>query len=378
MKRIYNIVAICLAAFSLISSFTACQRETIYDLDIDDPSLFKLIITPRWAEFDKLPTGMTAIVYPNDGSRPMTYVTNNIDSLVIPLPAGGYRVLLYNQTEGEFNSLKFRHMDSFNNAEIYAAEDSEHAGAYDIMPKSTFCSQPETFAVDFFTDILVTKEEINAALRRSMQIVKKLEMRPHIIVAPIYITIPVDGIYNALSAAACVDGMARHSYLSHYDTDGTDLAAYPVTGWMPHYDGISKTTGSFTAICNTLFMAGVPLRLVSAASIVNKERYVNLTKSTYYGDREEDNVPSESFPYFKPEDVRLHLKFLLADRKTVVDTTLYVGNKIEQINNDRLMLELELKDRIVLPYVQPADGSGAAGFDVTVEDWIYQNYKVIL
>ena len=71
------------------------------------------------------------------------------------------------------------------------------------------------------------------------------------------------------------------------------------------------------------------------------------------------------------------MRVLLVDLKTVVEKTYAVGDLIERRINDPLVLDLNLeKDPLVLPYVQPADGSGASGFEAEVEDWKYSGSDI--
>lgn len=108
IKNASFVMAIFCALAGMLSS---CQREP---LEVVDPNnSFDLVIRPRWIELDERPTGFTAIIYPTDGSTPKTIISNNVDSVKVTLPAGGYRVLIFNQTEEEFSSLTFRHMESY-------------------------------------------------------------------------------------------------------------------------------------------------------------------------------------------------------------------------------------------------------------------------
>ena len=66
------------------------------------------------------------------------------------------------------------------------------------------------------------------------------------------------------------------------------------------------------------------------------------------------------------------LSFMNAATDALLFTqTFTVGDLIERRINDPLLLDLNIDEPVLeLPYVKPADGSGASGFDAEVEDWI--------
>lgn len=354
MKRIsWIVIAFALCCLLGIS----CQREPLHDIVYD--KAFELVVKPRWTELDERPTGMTVIAYPTNGNKPVTTISANVDSVSLALPPGGYRILLFNGYESEYSSFYFRHIESFADCEIVANEDADNRGSYSILPASIMSKQPEILATSTSSEVYVSQDEIDLAYSRNRRLVKTVTMVPHIIISTLYITVPVDGAYNAYTAFGCIDGMSRHIYPTYYEA-GPNLASHAIYGWEMNYESLSSNFGTLTVKCTTMGMPGRPLFVNSTSSIETNE-YPLLTNPFA--------TKSEMDPMFKPEDIRLHMRVLLVDKKTVVDTTYLVGDIIERRINSPLILELKTEAKMKLPYVKPADGSGAAGFIVSVDDW---------
>lgn len=347
---------------SLTSLFTSCAREPI---EVDDASnTFDLVIRPRWIELEKRPTGFTAIIYPTDGSQPKTYLSNNVDSIKVQLPAGGYRVLIYNQSEAEYHTLSFRHMESYYDSQICLTENTETSCQYPIMAKAFFANEPAEFASDCCNELYVDPKDIEIARRDKQRIRKVLTMKPHVIISTLYVKLRVKGIYNGYAQEGCIDGTSGSVFPTYWDA-GEDRAAELIKSWKVLYDGISSEWGYYEGKVRVGGMPGTSLYLTSGASIET---------TTVSADPEKSRAVSrsETVPTFLPEDVYLHMRVLLVDLKTVVEKTYAVGDLIERRINDPLVLDLNLeKDPLELPYAQPADGSGASGFDAEVEDWKY-------
>lgn len=343
--------------FTALFGSVSCKREPLVLSDLYNT--FDLVIRPRWSEFDKRPTGMTAFIYPVSGGQPKVVTTNNVDSISVQLFAGGYRVLLMNQSPSEFPYFEFRNIDSYYDCEVVAAE-CENTQGYSLIPGCRMSEYPGILAVDCCNEISVTQTEIDEAGSTGMRVHKLITMKPHIVVSTLYITVPVYGIYNAWSATGCIDGMSRSAFLTYFDT-GSGLAAHSIEPWTPHYVSLSSQYGSLTASITTLGLPDTPLYLSSSAQVeTGKNR---ITKS-------------ETDPKFKGEDIILHLKVLLVDLKTVISKDFAVGDKIVRTINEPLVLDLNTAEYIELPYVQPADGSGKAGFDVEVDDWFLNEMEI--
>lgn len=357
MKRIIALTCVAAAIAALLSS---CHREPLYITDFYDT--FDLVIRPRWSEMDSRPTGMTAFIYPTEGGDPTVLSSNDVDSIAVRLHAGGYRILLMNLTPAEFPSLEFSRMESFYDAKVSAAPQSKEA-SYALIPDCTYCQSPEILAIDCCNELKVDQSEIREYEKKGQRVRKVVTMKPHVIVSTLYIDIPVEGIYNAWSATGCIDGMSRQIYMTYFDT-GTERAAHEIPTWKPSYESVSSIYGSLSASVTTLGMPGTSLYLSSGASVETSITDIaSITRS-------------ETDPVFKPEDIFLHISVLLADKKTVITKDYPVGDLITRRINQPLVLNLKMEEMLFLPFVPPADGSGMAGFDVSVEDWFEEEHDI--
>ena len=132
----------------------------------------------------------------------------------------------------------------------------------------------------------------------------------------------------------------------------------------PFFDFINGQYSVFIVLRYPHTFSSGPLYLSSSASIETQT-------GTEYQDTRSVATRSKSDPTFKPEDILLHMRVLQVDRKTIFTQTFTVGDLIERRINDPLLFDLNIDEPVLeLPYVKPADGSGASGFDAEVEDWI--------
>lgn len=372
MKRyLFNIKGAAFAAalfVSFVVSLTSCVREPL--VIIGENEAFDLVIRPRWIEMDERPTGFTAIIYPTDNSEPYVVRSNDVDSVQVSLPVGSYRVIVFNQTFDEYESIKFRHAESYYDFEIMGADedDSKVLSSYNIMSKSRMCKEPAVFAADCCNELSVTQTEVDEARKNNVRIRKTLTMRPHIVISTLYINLRVEGIYNGYAVQGCIDGMSSHVYSTYFEA-GSSCGAFNIPAWKTKFDGVSSVYGWYQGVVRNFGMPGTSLYLQSAASIETST--VNLV------DRIKNGSRSETDPTFKPEDIYLHMRVLLVDKKTIYEQSFAVGDLIERRINEPLVLDLWPREMLVLPYAEPEDG-GASGFDADVDNWKVINQPIYM
>lgn len=371
-KNLFNIRGAVVAVVLFVSfvvSLTSCVREPL--TIISEKEAFDLVIRPRWVELEERPSGFTAIVYPTDNSEPTIVRSNNVDSVKVSLPVGSYRVIVFNQTTDEYVSLSFRHTESYYDFEVIGADedDARILSSYNIMSKSRMCKEPAVFAADCCNEVVVTQAEVNEARSHNRRIRKTVTMRPHILISTLYINLRVEGIYNGYAVQGCIDGMASHLYSTYYEA-GEKSGAFQVPAWKVDYDGVSSIYGTYHGVVRNFGMPGTSLYLQSAASVE--------TSQTSLVSRVNNAARSETDPTFRPEDIYLHMRVLLVDKKTIYEQSFPVGDLIERRINEPLIFDLNPKDMLVLPYVQPEDGSGASGFDADVDEWQVINKPIYM
>lgn len=113
---------------------TACSMRQISPYDVsDDDDLAHISIDVDWTDMGEDPTGMTVTFYPVNGSQPFTYVTNEVHHIEKSLPDQDYNIVVFNQSVEEFSTLKFRGLEHFETAEIYAIESDDTTSRLDRL-----------------------------------------------------------------------------------------------------------------------------------------------------------------------------------------------------------------------------------------------------
>ena len=102
---------------------TSCDHK---DMCFMHPHAAPMKIKVDWSDFtDKeTPTGMTVIVYPQDGGAPITTKSNNTSSVLVNLAVGFYNTIVFNQSETEFGTLELRNLNNYREAEVIAIQAS--------------------------------------------------------------------------------------------------------------------------------------------------------------------------------------------------------------------------------------------------------------
>lgn len=320
--------------------FTSCDHK---ELCYHHPHTAKVRFDVDWSEFEEeTPTGMTVMIYPQSGGKPLRHLTNTISHAIVDLEAGKYNSIVYNQSDTEFGSVMFAEMDDFYTAEVRTVED-ESRWYTCRADNEKLAVQPEWVGTDCYTDAEVTPQMVEAAgdeyiasISQASQTRTQYVIASHTpknIIHTIYIKVYIKGIYNLRSARASLTGLAEGYSFSQARTTDSQVTQL-IEQWQLTADKNDPTQGYITAKITTM---GLP-----------------------YGHAE------------KPDDNEFNLSLLLVDNETIIDVPFKVGDKLRKIQNDEgeyiLAFELELTLDDVLPDVKPS-GSGEGGFKVTVDDW---------
>lgn len=320
---------------SAIAMLTSCHYKDLYDEDIDEEKA-EVKVPVDWGEFfETKPTGMTVMAFPEDEHRPTVALSNDLESAEMPLSAGDYRVLVFNQSTDEFGSFHFEGMDKFSTACIKANElSSEWYG--NGMDKSIIVN-PEWLAAGRLEHVSVTDEMVDS----SDSIYVTDTVRPQDAIYRIYVHIHVKGIYNIRSARASLDGMAD-GYVFSTNKPTATRKTQLLEHWNIVQDKDNPANGVLSAKIRSF---GLP-----------------------DGHR---NLPTENV---------LRLSLLLVDNKTRCDFTFEVGDKFKRGDEDEdngihlptadeENLDLSLGIETTLPDVKPEGSSSGGGFDAKVDDW---------
>lgn len=300
-----------------------------------------------WSDFvEETPTGMTVMVYPQDGGKALTQHTNTTSHAIFALPAGTYHSIVYNQSPSEYGSLSFRGMEKFETAEVYANTTDSRWYTSRGDEDGRVVTEPEWVGTDRVKDMIVTPEmvektgednfaQFSISRGRSDNSFLIGEHHPLNIIYTITVKVHIDGIYNLRSARASLSGLAE-GYFMGLEKPSANKVTQLLEEWKMSLDPIDPTKGTIDA------------------------------KITCFG-----------LPYGhqgKAEENELMLSLLLVDNKTILDFPFHVGDKFEtRVEEDvqlqlRLALNVELTIDTPLPDVKP-EGSGDGGFNAKVDDW---------
>ncbi len=332
MKRIF-ITYMMYACLFMVA--TSCEHK---ELSYHHPHTAKVSILSDWSMFDKeTPTGMTVMVYPQQGGEAIKHLTHTLDYATLNLPVGIYHSIIFNQSESEYGSVSFRGMKSYETAEVYT--NSTKSSWYKTRAEDErVVTAPEWIGTSRHEGAEVTQQMVDATgedmlahtkPRNALGIVIA-EHTPQNIIYTVTVTVHVKGFHNLRSARASLDGLAE-GYFFGLGKYSKNSVTQLIEDWQKNADKDDPTKGTITA---SITCFGLP-----------------------------DGHTAT------PEENLFSLSILLVDNKTVMDYTFKVGDRFVDDNaNVSLSLELELEIEEPLPDVKPEGGS-SGGFDATVDDW---------
>ena len=138
-----------IALTCLVSLFAACDR---YDIELYYTGKAYVRVNVDWqTRFGETPTGMTIMLAKDGDSITFSDITNFVDYYDLELEPGTYKMLIFNRTPGEFGSMRFSQMKSFNDAFAYAQQLQRTTDFWDV--NVSYLREPEHIGcvVDTFT-----------------------------------------------------------------------------------------------------------------------------------------------------------------------------------------------------------------------------------
>lgn len=316
---------------------TSCDHK---DMCFMHPHAAPMKIKVDWSDFtDKeTPTGMTVIVYPQDGGAPITTKSNNTSSVLVNLPVGFYNTIVFNQSETEFGTLELRNLNNYREAEVIAIQ--APTKWYTTKDKNErIVHEPEWFGTDNHENAEVTAQMLAQSTKDFAQNIggtrttkggiELMTLKPQNVIHTIYVTVHIKNIYNLRSARAALEGIAE-GYKLGAGKPSTSKVTHLMENWTLTVDPQDPTQGTIKA---QLLCFGLP-------------------------DGHKAN----------PQENIFNLSLLLVDNKTIVDYKFEVGHDFEEDDTAHLTLHLEIDLGDPLPDVKPEGGEGG-GFDASVSDW---------
>lgn len=335
MRRMTKIIAA--IALCLMALLSCTHKELCYH----HPHTAGVRINVDWSKFDKeVPTGMTVLVYDEDGRRVTERLTHQTDHALFKLEEGLYHSIVYNQSATEFGTISFRGMDDYRTATVYtnnvstkwytSKANEERVGS---APEWIGADNQENMEVTAEMVQTTTEHVINDKLRSSEKHFVIATHVPQNLIYKVYVKVHLNRIYNLKSARASMTGLAE-GYVFHRSEPTESIVTQLLENWSLYRDDTDPMKGYITT-CITCF--GLP-----------------------YG---HDG---------RPEANLFTLSVLLVDSKTMLNFPFNVGDKFRKRIVDGVEQEMEYEIELIvndeLPDVPPEGGSGG-GFDAIVDDW---------
>lgn len=374
-KRILFAVLLVLA---LVGTNSCCRRE----LWVYQDNFKNILLRVDWRGYDRDaqlyphepdPDGMTLYVFPQDGRPSYRFTTTSVNRYEFYMSRGMYDFLVFDYSPEEYNMQRFVGMDYASTAKVeaklspYQGEISdnpvkdetelffEHSYGKQLLSKEknglwSVAYQPEPIASDTEEVEVTTGQYTNYIPYKQrntyQETLEKQEvlMYPKLIPWHMRVRVPIKGIYYLREVTGSIAGMADGYMLVEDHTSDTpcmhdlrdDWKVY-VTGDNEGYIAITFTTwGMRNSLWSQYEFKGPPFRI---------------------------EAPKD--------EVRLNLKILLRDRKTVCYFHLDIGDQVWMFHNE-YALSVDLRDVLTgdevpeLPYVDAVNG---IDFDGVVVPW---------
>lgn len=375
-RRIHTGVPLVL--LSVVLAVTGCRRDLwVYQdnfkqilLDIDWRNYFRdTQLYPNTPD----PDGMTVWFFPKDGRESYHYTTAEVRRYETYLSRGDYEALVIDYSPSEYSHQKFVGMDYASTAkvqsvdypyqpdslpELYGSECYAHPLPIQANGLCTLSWEPENMACDTIQFTAVTgvydkyipydeRDTYQSTLTKQI-----FNLEPLIVPWQMRVRIYIKGIYYLYQAKASIAGLADGYYLMQDRTSATPCLM-ALDDWEVHVTG-----DNVGYIAKTFMTWGI-----QNTSVFYQGRHIE------YGEKAEE-VPDNLID--RPADeIRLNLRLLLRDRKTICTYHFDVGNMVREYWNE-YALRIDLMDGFEgqpdLPYVDAYNGLGFDGLVVPWED----------
>ena len=286
------------------------------------------------------PDGVTFYVF-REGEFYMQHTTANVDSCVLQLAPGRYKLYMISQSPEEYWTMDFENMQDIDNARVSVVETK--SSWYTRADDEVLINNPELIVAGVSDEFEVTEAMIelhNRTITKAGENVVYytilVPVDPQSITSQYWVTIYSDNADVLKAVRASTTGMARTFYLTQGktgDEEGTQL----ITQWTLTMDDPERRVGHLDGYVTTF---GFP----------------------------RGELPSVQ------RDSTLNVSTLLVDNETVENYKFYVGDKIKLEDNPpqgyRYLYHI-IFGSIFEPAIHPKDVEPPvdAGFDALVDEW---------
>ena len=334
-KLIYSALLVFAAAIMIASS--SCDHKLLCEMH---PHGAPMKINVNWSDFMEYetPTGMTVIVYPQDGNAPVITKSNDISHVLVNLPVGNYNAIVFNQSETEFGSLQLKNLNNYQQAEAITVE--APTKWYTTKDNNErIVHEPEWFGTDNEENAEVTAQMIEQITQEYSQStgtsrglksgIELMNLKAQNIIHTVNITVNIKNIQNLRSARGALLGIAE-GYKLGAGRRSTNKVTHLVEEWSLTTNTQDPTQGTINA---KILCFGLP----------------DGHKGT-------------------PKENTFTLSLLLTDNKTIIDYTFEVGDQFEEDITAHLTLNMNIDLPEPLPNIKPEGGEGG-GFNASVTEW---------
>ena len=337
----------------LLLSLSACRIDPpLYmrpaAVDVIVKVLWKAEVYPDGVK----PDGVTLYFF-KEGEFYMQHSTAQVDSCMVKLEPGSYRMYMISQSPDEYGKMDFFDMTDFENATVSAGE--AETKWYSRADSEVLIQNPEMMTVGVSEAFEVSEDIVNELIKTKadpgeeeqpeteqpegpvVYYTIRVPVDPVSIVSQFWVTIYSDNADMLKSVRATTSGMARTFNLTK-GTTGDEEGTQVISEWTLTLDDPLTRVGHLDG------------------------------KVTTFG------FPRGELPS-KDRDPSLNVSTLLVDNQTIEDYTFYVGDKITLEDPPegyralyRLVFGSKKEPAITPAEVVPPEGE-PSGFDATVSDW---------
>ena len=375
-----------LLVLTLVGMGSCCRRE----LWVYQDGYKNIVLRVDWRFYDRDaqlfphepdPDGMTLYVFPQDGRPSYRFTTTSVNRYEFYMSRGMYDFLVFDYSPEEYNMQQFTGMDYANTAKVeatlspYQGEISdnpvkdetelffEHSYGKTLLYKEknglwSVANQPEPIASETqevevltgeYTNYIPYKQRITYQSTLDKQ---EVLMTPRLIPWHMRVRIPIKGIYYLREVTGSIAGLADGYMLVEDHTSDVPCMHDLRDDWKVYVTGDNE---GYIAI--TFDTWGMRNSLWSQYDLWSAEKY-----------------PKQGPPFLveaAKDEVRINLKILLRDRKTVRYFHIDVGDQVWVYSNE-YALSVDLRDVLTgddvpeLPYVDAVNG---IDFDGVVVPW---------
>ena len=338
---------------------TNCERRELWVYGDQFHSLRVDVDWRKYQEYD--PMGMTAYFFPGDSTLESKYfITPNVHQWSGYLSAGPYTGVIFDYSPSEYSHQEFVEMDKGSTArvqqkpaayqpdslvELYgpgafyrALPSVEPTGLYTVM------YEPQDMALDTlhmqiyngkYNDYIPYEER---ETYQSTLVEQLYKAEPLPLIWKMRIRLFITGIYYLYEVKGSIAGLANGHFLARHENDDV-----PSLIALDHWQ--TQVTGDNVG-------------------------YIATTFNTF-GLRSDAKTRAAMTTDYPAQGLRLNLRILLRDRKTVLNYHLDLGDHISIID-DQLVLRIDLDENFsghpILPYVDALEGAGFGGVVIPWQD----------